>query len=116
MIDVGGQSAERRKWIRCFEGVDVIMFVVAISDYCQQSIETENEVQQLAVATNETSHLYEVFFFAESLDAFPVHFYANNQPSGIEEIRSASFSQQEGHLQSKAVNTSPCSVFHGIHG
>ncbi|PAV58144.1 hypothetical protein WR25_11774 isoform G [Diploscapter pachys] len=35
MVDVGGQRNERGKWIRCFEGIDMILFIVAISDYDQ---------------------------------------------------------------------------------
>ncbi|KAA3670891.1 guanine nucleotide-binding protein G(i) subunit alpha [Paragonimus westermani] len=33
MFDVGGQQTERKKWIHCFEGVTVIIFVVATSEY-----------------------------------------------------------------------------------
>ena len=29
---VGGQRSERKKWIHCFEGVSVLVFVVAISE------------------------------------------------------------------------------------
>ena len=35
LIDVGGQRSERRKWIHCFENVNAILFVVAISEYNQ---------------------------------------------------------------------------------
>jgi len=33
IVDVGGQRSERRKWIHCFEDVDAILFVTAISEY-----------------------------------------------------------------------------------
>ena len=33
IYDVGGQRAERRKWIHCFEGVTAVIFVAALSDY-----------------------------------------------------------------------------------
>nr|VZH92778.1 unnamed protein product [Spirometra erinaceieuropaei] len=33
ILDVGGQSSERKKWILCFEGVDAIIFVAALSEY-----------------------------------------------------------------------------------
>ena len=33
LFDVGGQRSERKKWIHCFEGVTVIIFVVAMSGY-----------------------------------------------------------------------------------
>ncbi len=35
MLDVGGQRTERRKWIHCFEGVNMLLFVVAISEFDQ---------------------------------------------------------------------------------
>ncbi|CAJ0583577.1 unnamed protein product, partial [Mesorhabditis spiculigera] len=33
MVDVGGQRTERRKWMHCFDNVDMILFIIAISDY-----------------------------------------------------------------------------------
>jgi GTPase SAR1 family protein len=35
VVDVGGQRAERRKWIYCFENVRVVLFCAAISGYDQ---------------------------------------------------------------------------------
>ncbi|CAJ0939204.1 unnamed protein product, partial [Mesorhabditis belari] len=35
LFDVGGQKSERRKWIHCFDNVDALLFVVAISEYDQ---------------------------------------------------------------------------------
>ncbi|XP_056603034.1 guanine nucleotide-binding protein G(q) subunit alpha [Triplophysa dalaica] len=43
MVDVGGQRSERRKWIHCFENVTSIMFLVALSEYDQVLVESENE-------------------------------------------------------------------------
>jgi GTPase SAR1 family protein len=42
LIDVGGQRSERKKWINCFEGVDAVLFVAAISEYDQKLFEDEN--------------------------------------------------------------------------
>ncbi|XP_062137531.1 G protein alpha q subunit-like [Drosophila sulfurigaster albostrigata] len=42
MVDVGGQRSERRKWIHCFENVNLIIFFVAISGYFQTLFESEN--------------------------------------------------------------------------
>lgn len=35
MIDVGGQRSERRKWIRCFDDVGLVIFLVAMSEFDQ---------------------------------------------------------------------------------
>uniref|UniRef100_A0A0M3HW52 Guanine nucleotide-binding protein G(Q) subunit alpha n=1 Tax=Ascaris lumbricoides TaxID=6252 RepID=A0A0M3HW52_ASCLU len=35
IFDVGGQKSERRKWIHCFDNVDAILFIIAISEYDQ---------------------------------------------------------------------------------
>ncbi|KHN75293.1 Guanine nucleotide-binding proteinalpha-17 subunit [Toxocara canis] len=35
IFDVGGQRSERRKWIHCFDDVNAIIFVAAISEYDQ---------------------------------------------------------------------------------
>merc|ERR1711997_92427 len=43
MVDVGGQRSERRKWIHCFENVTSIIFLVALSEYDQVLVESENE-------------------------------------------------------------------------
>jgi len=49
MVDVGGQRSERRKWIHCFENVTSIMFLVALSEYDQVLVESDNEVVPLFV-------------------------------------------------------------------
>ncbi|NXT42324.1 GNAQ protein, partial [Pelecanoides urinatrix] len=49
MVDVGGQRSERRKWIHCFENVTSIMFLVALSEYDQVLVESDNEVKSKAL-------------------------------------------------------------------
>ena len=68
MVDVGGQRSERRKWIHCFENVTSIMFLVALSEYDQVLVESDNEV--LAVFCLSSQYLDQdhpfiarVFFF-----------------------------------------------------
>lgn len=39
LYDVGGQRNERKKWINCFEGVNTILFVAALSEYDQNLFE-----------------------------------------------------------------------------
>jgi GTPase SAR1 family protein len=42
MFDVGGQRNERRKWIHCFDNVDAVVFVAALSEFDQVLFEDEN--------------------------------------------------------------------------
>jgi len=33
LVDVGGQSSQRKKWIHCFDSVLAVLFLVAMSEY-----------------------------------------------------------------------------------
>ncbi|KDE02377.1 guanine nucleotide binding protein (G protein), alpha, other [Microbotryum lychnidis-dioicae p1A1 Lamole] len=50
-FDVGGQRSERKKWIHCFEDVNIVFFVVAISEFNQtlREDETINRVSEACV-------------------------------------------------------------------
>jgi predicted metalloendopeptidase len=52
LYDVGGQRNERKKWIHCFEGVNSILFVAALSEYDQTLFEDEsvNRMVSLPIA------------------------------------------------------------------
>lgn len=56
MMDVGGQRSERKKWIHCFEGVQCLLFLAALSGYDQSLIEDVNANQ-----------MHEAFMLFESL-------------------------------------------------
>jgi len=43
VTDVGGQRAERRKWIGCFDNVDGLIFVAALSEYDQTLAEAKRQ-------------------------------------------------------------------------
>ncbi|GAA5887314.1 hypothetical protein JCM16303_006588 [Sporobolomyces ruberrimus] len=43
IVDVGGQRSERRKWVMCFENVQLLIFVAAISEYDQYLYEDKNQ-------------------------------------------------------------------------
>lgn len=45
MMDVGGQRSERKKWIHCFEGVQCLLFMAALSGYDQCLVEDVNANQ-----------------------------------------------------------------------
>lgn len=44
MVDVGGQRSERRKWIHCFDNVNMVLFLVAMSEFDQADPEDEHQV------------------------------------------------------------------------
>jgi G-protein alpha subunit len=46
MFDVGGQRSERKKWIHCFENVNCLLFLVAISGYDQCLVEDKDGVSK----------------------------------------------------------------------
>lgn len=41
VIDVGGQRNERKKWIHCFDGVTVVIFVCSMSEFDQKCYEDD---------------------------------------------------------------------------
>ena len=47
VTDVGGQRSERKKWLNCFDSVNAVVFVVAMSEYDQMLTEdaTMNRMQ-----------------------------------------------------------------------
>ena len=45
LIEVGGQSFERKKWLHCFEGVDAVVFVVAMSEYGQTVFDNNDDTE-----------------------------------------------------------------------
>ncbi len=46
IVDVGGQKSERKKWLHCFEGVDAVIFCVALSEYDLVLMEDGQKVTQ----------------------------------------------------------------------
>ncbi|GAA5826440.1 hypothetical protein JCM11251_002369 [Rhodosporidiobolus azoricus] len=50
LCDVGGQRSERKKWINCFSDVQVLLFVLALSEFNQMLYEDES-VSRMAEAT-----------------------------------------------------------------
>ncbi|XP_034477377.1 G protein alpha q subunit-like [Drosophila innubila] len=43
MVDVGGQRSERRKWLHCFENVQLVIFLSAVSEYDQVLLESAHD-------------------------------------------------------------------------
>jgi len=55
MIDVGGQKSERRKWIHCFDNVNSIIFLAALSEYDQTIPQDEIDQNEDLVANSNAS-------------------------------------------------------------
>jgi len=58
VVDVGGQRAERRKWIHCFNNVHVVLFCAAISAYDQTLREdsSQNRVKEAILLFDEVAN------------------------------------------------------------
>ena len=48
LFDVGGQCSERQKWLRCFDDVKAVLFVIALRGYDMTLIEddTTNQIKE----------------------------------------------------------------------
>lgn len=42
--DVGGRRSERKKWLNRFQDIDVVIFVVSLTGYCQAPPEDSDMV------------------------------------------------------------------------
>ena len=71
MIDVGGQRSERRKWIHCFDNVASLIFLVAISEYDQTLVESQ-EVYYMG--PHSRKHLCSTGYVIIGRNSFHYHF------------------------------------------
>jgi len=51
MYDVGGQRNERKKWIHCFDEVNAVIFVAALSEYDQMLFEDDHTNRMVEALT-----------------------------------------------------------------
>ncbi|KAJ6166579.1 G protein alpha subunit helical insertion [Penicillium chermesinum] len=72
MMDVGGQRSERKKWIHCFEGVQCLLFMVALSGYDQCLVEDQNANQM-----HEAMMLFESLVNGEWFKRKPIILFLN---------------------------------------
>jgi guanine nucleotide-binding protein subunit alpha, other len=72
MMDVGGQRSERKKWIHCFEGVQCLLFMAALSGYDQCLVEDQNANQM-----HEALMLFESLVNGEWFKKKPVILFLN---------------------------------------
>ncbi|ODM22076.1 Guanine nucleotide-binding protein alpha-2 subunit [Aspergillus cristatus] len=72
MMDVGGQRSERKKWIHCFEGVQCLLFMVALSGYDQCLVEDQSANQM-----HEAMMLFESLANGEWFKRKPIILFLN---------------------------------------
>lgn len=82
MFDVGGQRSERKKWIHCFENVNAIIFLAAISEYDQKLVEDEevNRMQEAfslfdSIATSRFFQSTSIILFLNKMDILEEKIY-----------------------------------------
>jgi len=46
MVDVGGQRAERKKWLHCFDGVNCVIYLAALDEY-NMKLQEDNVTNRL---------------------------------------------------------------------
>jgi len=46
MVDVGGQRAERKKWLHCFDGVNCVIYLAALDEY-NMTLQEDNITNRL---------------------------------------------------------------------
>lgn len=87
MMDVGGQRSERKKWIHCFEGVQCLLFMAALSGYDQCLVEDVNANQM-----HEAFMLFESLVNGEWFKDKPIILFLNKIDLFREKIRKSPIS------------------------
>ena len=77
LFDVGGQCSERRKWLHCFDDVNAVLFVTALSGYDMTLIEdgTTNRMEESlnlfqAICVNKFFDRSSIILFLNKFDLF----------------------------------------------
>ncbi|KAK9461663.1 guanine nucleotide binding protein, alpha subunit [Lipomyces oligophaga] len=105
MFDVGGQRSERKKWIHCFEGVTLIIFCVALSEYDQVLLEDSEQNRMLEsmilfesivnsrwfVRSSIVLFLNKVDIFQQKLKKVPLSDWFNDYDGGDDSQKAAKF-------------------------
>eukprot|EP00301_Raphidiophrys_heterophryoidea_P022823 c6886_g1_i1.p1 GENE.c6886_g1_i1~~c6886_g1_i1.p1 ORF type:complete len:350 (+),score=51.33 c6886_g1_i1:190-1239(+) len=74
LVDVGGQRNERRKWIHCFDGVQAVLFIGAISEYDQAILE-DDRTNRLT----ETLRLFQEICSTRFFQSTPIILFLNKK-------------------------------------
>uniref|UniRef100_A0A665VKF2 Guanine nucleotide-binding protein G(o) subunit alpha-like n=2 Tax=Echeneis naucrates TaxID=173247 RepID=A0A665VKF2_ECHNA len=77
LYDVGGQRTERRKWLSCFDCIQVVLFVVALSSYDMMLVEdpSANRLQEslqllMSICTSMVFNNTSLILFMNKTDLF----------------------------------------------
>ena len=65
LIDVGGQRSERKKWFHCFESVNAVLFIVAMSEY-DQTLKENKDINRMQESMKLFESICGVRWFAKS--------------------------------------------------
>lgn len=82
LLDVGGQRNERKKWVRCFENVTAVLYVVALSEYDQLCYE-DNETNRVLEALDLFEDISNSEWFADT----PIILFLNKRDLLAEKIK-----------------------------
>ena len=74
LIDVGGQRSERKKWIKCFEGVRALIFVAALNHYASLLFESAS-----VNAMHEALNLYQQTLKGKWFKKKPIIIFLNKE-------------------------------------
>jgi len=86
LLDVGGQRSERKKWVKCFENVTAVLYVVAISEYDQLCYE-DNETNRVLEALD----LFEDIANSEWFADIDIVLFLNKKDLLLEKINTVNF-------------------------
>lgn len=100
MFDVGGQRSERKKWIHCFENVNCLLFLVAISGYDQCLVEDKDGVSTSRGVIESSASANTLW--KESNERGPDVMGVDRKLALVPQIRTHPIPQQDGSFQGEA--------------
>ncbi|CAO4376351.1 unnamed protein product [Caenorhabditis nigoni] len=96
VFDVGGQRSERKKWIHCFEDVNAIIFIAALSEYNEVLFEDETTNRMIesmrlfeSICNSRWFHNTNIILFLNKKDLFEDKIKKENITKAFPEYRGA---------------------------
>ena len=91
-FDVGGQRNERRKWLRIFEDVHAVVFIVALSEF-NQTLWEANDVNRISEALN----VFEEYVNKDEFEDSAIILFLNKSDLFREKIKSIDLKETHGY-------------------